>query len=62
MVVPQADARAALDTLCADKLGADARIIGHVESGPDGVCELHTLLGGRRVLQKPYGEQLPRIC
>jgi hydrogenase expression/formation protein HypE len=27
-----------------------------------GVCELRTRMGGRRVVLKPYGEQLPRIC
>ena len=36
--------------------------IGEVTDTPDGVCELKTPLGGRRVLQKPYGEDLPRIC
>lgn len=40
----------------------DAAVIGRVEAKPDGVCELHTRIGGRRVIQKPYGEQLPRIC
>ncbi len=37
-------------------------VIGEVTDQRDGVCELHTTLGGRRVLQKPYGEELPRIC
>lgn len=40
----------------------DAAVIGHVEDQRDGVCELRTSIGGRRVMQKPYGEQLPRIC
>jgi hydrogenase expression/formation protein HypE len=43
-------------------LGPDARVIGHVEAKYDGLCELHTTIGGRRIVQKPYGEQLPRIC
>lgn len=42
--------------------GPSAAVIGHVTDTPDGVCELHTHIGGRRVIQKPYGEQLPRIC
>lgn len=43
-------------------LGQCASIIGRVGDPRDGVCELRTMIGGRRVLQKPYGEQLPRIC
>jgi hydrogenase expression/formation protein HypE len=43
-------------------LGKDAAIIGKVENARDGLCEIHTSIGGRRILQKPYGEQLPRIC
>ncbi len=39
-----------------------ARVIGEVTEARDGICELHTTLGGRRILQKPYGEELPRIC
>jgi len=55
-------AEAALAALRQDAHGKDARIIGQVNDQRDGVCELHTKMGGRRVLQKPYGEQLPRIC
>jgi len=42
--------------------GTQAAVIGRVTDAADGVCELHTHIGGRRVIQKPYGEQLPRIC
>jgi len=62
IVVPEADAAGALAALGDDPRGVDARVIGRVEARTDGVCELHTRLGGRRILQKPYGEQLPRIC
>lgn len=61
-VVHGEDAEAALAALRAHPLGRDARIIGRVEAVADGMCELHTLIGGRRVIQKPYGEELPRIC
>jgi hydrogenase expression/formation protein HypE len=52
----------ALEVLRAEKYGGEARLIGVVGSEADGVCELQTKMGGTRVLQKPYGEQLPRIC
>jgi len=50
-----------LDALRADKYGKDTQIIGVVGTEPDGVCDLRTEIGGSRILQKPYGEQLMRI-
>lgn len=55
-------AEAAVAALKDHEHGKDARVIGRVEADRDGLCELQTLIGGRRILQKPYGEQLPRIC
>ncbi|NNF37253.1 MAG: hydrogenase expression/formation protein HypE [Gemmatimonadetes bacterium] len=54
-----ADALAALQ---AHPYGREARVIGRVGEEEDGLCELVTDVGGRRILQKPYGEELPRIC
>lgn len=62
IVVRAEGAQATLDVLREDPLGREARIIGKVEETRDGICEIRTLIGGRRILQKPYGEQLPRIC
>jgi hydrogenase expression/formation protein HypE len=61
-VVPGAEAARALEALRAHELGRDAAIIGRVGDEGDGLCELETDVGGSRVLQKPYGEELPRIC
>jgi hydrogenase expression/formation protein HypE len=55
-------APSALQVLRANPRGREARIIGTVEKERDGICELRTNIGGSRILQKPYGEQLPRIC
>lgn len=52
----------AMKVLREHEAGQEATVIGHVESPRDGICELVTLMGGRRIVQKPYGEQLPRIC
>jgi hydrogenase expression/formation protein HypE len=52
----------AMEVLRHDKHGKDAQVIGVVGTPADGVCELSTTMGGSRILQKPYGEQLPRIC
>ena len=62
VVVRPYEADAALEAMRSHPLGQGARIIGHVGGVDDGLCELHTLIGGRRIIQKPYGEQLPRIC
>jgi hydrogenase expression/formation protein HypE len=51
-----------LQTLRADPLGREAQVMGTIQDNRDGLCELHTAIGGRRIVQKPYGEQLPRIC
>jgi hydrogenase expression/formation protein HypE len=56
------DVGRALEVLRRQPLGAGAQVIGRVEDVNDGLCELVTKMGGRRIIQKPYGEQLPRIC
>ncbi len=61
-VVPGADAERAVAMMRASGYGRDAAVIGRVGDEDDGVCELITDVGGRRVLVKPYGEELPRIC
>lgn len=62
LAVREAAVEAVLATMRAHPLGREAAAIGHVQGQDDGVCELRTALGGRRVIVKPYGEQLPRIC
>ncbi|MFE0172886.1 hydrogenase expression/formation protein HypE [Streptomyces sp. NPDC059002] len=42
--------------------GAGAVRIGRCTAGPPGRVELRTLIGARRVVDLPLGEQLPRIC
>jgi hydrogenase expression/formation protein HypE len=62
VVVRPDDVDLALDALRGFEYGKEAKVIGTVRDEGDGICELHTTMGGRRILQKPYGEQLPRIC
>ena len=63
VVRPEAADRV-LAAMRAMPVAAEAAMIGQVTEVEDGRprCELITAIGGRRVLQKPYGEQLPRIC
>lgn len=51
-----------LAAMHAHPLGVSARCIGRVCEETPPLIELRTALGGRRVLERPYGEELPRIC
>jgi hydrogenase expression/formation protein HypE len=62
MLVAREDADRVLQALQQHPLGKDAAIIGRLAEQKDGICELRTNAGGSRIVQKPYGEQLPRIC
>lgn len=44
------------------RLGADAAIIGEVIADEHGFVQMTTAFGGRRIVDWPVGEQLPRIC
>jgi hydrogenase expression/formation protein HypE len=43
-------------------LGADSCIIGQVVEQPAGMVLMKTSVGGTRVVDVLFGEQLPRIC
>ena len=43
-------------------LGRDARLIGEVQDKPKGMALLRTTIGGERIIDRPTGEDLPRIC
>lgn len=62
VVCAQAVAHRVLAAMRAHPLGRSAARIGRVLEGARGRVTLLTLIGGRRVVDPPYGEQLPRIC
>jgi len=62
IVVDPDDVSKTLDLLHQEDYGREATVIGEIQAIADGMCELHTNIGGHRIVQKPYGEQLPRIC
>jgi hydrogenase expression/formation protein HypE len=55
-------AKAVLERMRRNPLGRDARIIGDVVSEHRGMVLMKTEIGGTRVLDTLFGEQLPRIC
>jgi hydrogenase expression/formation protein HypE len=63
IVVDQAEADACLKACHSHNLGQEARVIGQVvEADHTPVVELVTKIGGKRIVQMPYGRELPRIC
>ena len=55
-------ATAVLKAMRGTREGRDAVIIGHAVEAPAGIVVMKTELGGTRVLDLPFNEQVPRIC
>jgi len=64
MIVSEDSAEQIIEICKSDPLGGDSAIIGRMTDAGDGdaVVEQITKIGGRRVVQMPYGRELPRIC
>jgi hydrogenase expression/formation protein HypE len=62
IILPGSDAASVLKLCKAHPLGKNARMIGHLTDRKPSLVELISGIGGRRIIQRPYGEQLPRIC
>jgi hydrogenase expression/formation protein HypE len=61
-VVPAEHAETILEAMRQHPLGHDAAIIGNVVEDHPGMVVARTAIGGRRVVNMPLGELLPRIC
>jgi hydrogenase expression/formation protein HypE len=61
-IVPGGAADAVLQRMRAHPLGREAVLLGNVLEGHPGRVVVRTAIGGSRVLERPYGELLPRIC
>ncbi|MBE7560405.1 hydrogenase expression/formation protein HypE [bacterium] len=62
VVCPGDESEAALAALRSHPLGRHAARIGEVRAAPAGKLVLSTRIGGRRLVEMPHGEMLPRIC
>jgi hydrogenase expression/formation protein HypE len=62
IVVGSETAEDALKAVRGTKYGEEARIIGEVRAEKPGYVLLRTVVGGTRVLRKPLGEPIPRVC
>jgi len=61
-VVSAEDAEKVLEACRSHHYGKKAAIIGRLVKSAPPLVELITRTGGRRLVQRPYGEELPRIC
>jgi hydrogenase expression/formation protein HypE len=61
-IVPPEHAAALVDRMRESPFGEDARVIGEVVADHSGMVLMETEIGGTRVLDTLFGEQLPRIC
>lgn len=59
--VDERDAEKVLNVLKKHRLGRNAQIIGEATKKCGGVV-VETVVGGRRVLEKPLGDPVPRVC
>jgi len=55
-------ARQALEAVRGTKYGREATIAGEVKAEHPGYVLLKTKVGGTRVIEKPIGEPIPRVC
>jgi hydrogenase expression/formation protein HypE len=62
VVVPAARAESAISVMKRHPRGRNAMMIGRCSESDVPLVELITRAGGRRIVQRPYGEELPRIC
>lgn len=63
VIVAAADSAERILAACRNHpLGEHAAVVGTFTASAPPLVELITRAGGRRIVQRPYGEDLPRIC
>ena len=59
---PAGETEKVLAALGGHPLGRAARVVGQVTGKPKGLAVMRTVIGGERIVDRPTGEDLPRIC
>ncbi len=62
MGVKAEDADNILKAIKSTEEGKDAKIIGYVKKEMPGYVIMNTIIGGKRIINPPLGEPVPRIC
>ena len=60
--VSQDDTEKVLNAMKLHPLGKESSVIGKVTAVQPGLVKMRTAIGSMRIVDMPYGEQLPRIC
>jgi hydrogenase expression/formation protein HypE len=60
--VDKTKAEEVLKTIIKTEHGIDAKIVGEIKADHPGMVLMKTLVGGTRILRKPIGEPIPRVC
>lgn len=55
-------AEEALKVIRKTRYGENATIIGEVKDDKPGLVIMNTSVGGKRIIETPYGEPIPRVC
>ncbi|MGC1373827.1 MAG: hydrogenase expression/formation protein HypE [Candidatus Sulfotelmatobacter sp.] len=61
-IVPPQSAEAVVEKMHRNPLGRDARVVGEVVDDHPAMVLMQTAIGGTRIVDTLFGEQLPRIC
>ncbi len=61
-IVDKSDSKNVLKIIRQNKIGKNAKIIGKIIDEKKEKLYLETKIGGTRIIEKLYGDQLPRIC
>ena len=61
MAVSPGQAEKTLEVLHSHPFGSEAAVIGRADKRA-GLVRMKTLIGGERIVDVPYGQELPRIC
>jgi hydrogenase expression/formation protein HypE len=61
-IVGESAAKPALEAMRSHPLGGRAEIVGRISARSLPMVAMRTLTGGMRIVPKPAGEKLPRIC
>jgi len=51
-----------LEAVRSTKVGRDAQIVGEVMSKHAGRVILETMVSGKRIMESPIGDPVPRVC
>jgi hydrogenase expression/formation protein HypE len=62
IVVADGEEEKVLEIMKADPLGKESAVIGEIVPDSKNLVILNTSIGGRRILDMPSAQQLPRIC